>query len=739
MRPLAWLDARFNRLSIGEKLMWLALLPSVLVALVLTLYSLFSGLKTLDGQIRERGRTISMALAQGAEYGLLSGNREALQALVQSTMRQTDVRAVAVMDGRGKVVAISGIPRQEKEAWLGGEEADTGNHWLGFSSEVLPPRLEVDDLLLDTGGPAQPRSIGHIYLELDTRALDEAKQELARNGLLVLVIGLVFAWVLVQRVAQGVLRPILRLSQTVRAMGEGNLGIRVEEGSADEFGDLERGFNRMADRLEDAHRGMQERIERATSQLTYQAQHDALTGLINRREFESRLAMAVTRARQTGREAALLYLDLDQFKVVNDCCGHAAGDDLLRQLTRLFRLRVREGDTLARLGGDEFALLLESCPVTDALPVAETLLGLVQGFRFVWNEQIFVVGVSIGLVVIDGATTGLDEVMVAADQACYGAKAAGRNCIHVHRRDSDEAMRRQGEVDWAARLTRALAEQQFQLDIQRFNPLLPGRQDTLFAEVFLRLADRDGRRIPPMAFLPAAERFDLLPQIERWVLDSVCRELAWLGQNSGCRLVCSVNLSAGAVTRSEFLDELERMLQAHGLAPNRLCLGIPESVASRNAADTQIFAERTRKLGCRLAIEDFGTGMGALGSLETLRPDFIKFPARVVSRLGDDDNLATLVRALCEVARNFQVATVAEGVETSRNLFAARNLGMDYVQGFVVEAPRPMGDWLGGLVRLCHGPRVGEAVDISGLQRGRIPIALSPAASPTSAGGLPRL
>lgn len=426
-----------------------------------------------------------------------------------------------------------------------------------------------------------------------------------------------------------------------------------------------------------------------TLQLSHQASHDALTGLINRTEFERLTQEALVSAQKERRQHVLCYLDLDQFKIVNDTCGHVAGDELLRQLSKLLRSKIRDTDILARLGGDEFGVLLKYCDPQYAPTVADTLCKAVKDFRFVWEEHSFETGVSIGLVTITQDSHSVADILSAADVACYAAKDKGRNQIHISQPDDKELEQRRGEMQWVSRIRRAIEENRFRLYCQTIAPLNPDSGHETHREVLIRLQDEADKLIPPMAFIPAAERYNMMPDIDRWVIRNTFRMIR--GQCSGeCDWICAINLSGQSLCDDSFLEFITSELKQSGIKPDRICFEITETAAVANLVKASYFISVLKGMGCRFALDDFGSGLSSFAYLKNLKVDYLKIDGGFIRDMLNDPLDSALVAAINQIGHIMGIQTIAEFVENDEILQAVRKLGVDYAQGYAIARPGPL-------------------------------------------------
>jgi len=428
---------------------------------------------------------------------------------------------------------------------------------------------------------------------------------------------------------------------------------------------------------------------RLASRLSWQATHDELTQLVNRREFERQLGNVLHSARSEGAEHCLCFMDLDKFKVVNDTCGHVAGDELLRQLADIFRQKIRGADTLARLGGDEFAVILNKCGLGPAVNVAEELRGAIEDFRFGWGDQYFQVGVSIGLVVIDRDSPDVDEIFKAADSACYAAKEAGRNRVHIYSPDDEEISLRRGEAQWMIRIQNALETGQFQLTYQPIVPLNPQADDPVHYEILLRMIDDDGSLIPPGAFLPAAERYQIMARLDLWVIENLFK---WVNTHWDWNStdVFAINLSGQTLADTLVLDSVKRILASYEVPPARICFEITETAAISNLSQAQKFMSELGQLGCRFALDDFGSGLSSFAYLKALPVDYLKIDGAFVKDMVADPIDHAMVQSIHNIGSVLQLMTIAEFVENDAILQCLLDMGVNYAQGYGIAAPKPL-------------------------------------------------
>ena len=443
-------------------------------------------------------------------------------------------------------------------------------------------------------------------------------------------------------------------------------------------------------------------------QMSHQASHDPLTGLVNRREFERRLKLTLDNSASQQRQHALLFLDLDHFKVVNDRCGHNAGDELLRQLTALLQPLLRDSDTLARVGGDEFAALLENCTLDSAARIADKLCKTVCAFRFAWNEQVFPIGVSIGLVNFSNNEVVMTDLLTAADQACYQAKNDGRNRVHVFEPNERDNALLHGESEWRIRIADALEQNRLMLLSQEIRCLGAIGTPVLQYEISMRMVSEAGVQIPPSAFMPAAERYGLIQGVERWMLrHAFAHHAKQCAANGGRQIICCVPVWASGLTDPLFPVFLNSLLAEHSLPPDTLCFQIAETTAIAHLARTMHFIDAMRPLGCLFALDDFGSGISSFAYLTHLRVDFLKIDGAFVMDIANDPVDRAKVEAINHVSHAMGIRTVAKHVEDQDTLEKLRAIRVDYAQGNAIAAPVPLSTTTGAqlVAEKTHRPQ----------------------------------
>ncbi|WP_041622460.1 EAL domain-containing protein [Oscillatoria nigro-viridis] len=427
-----------------------------------------------------------------------------------------------------------------------------------------------------------------------------------------------------------------------------------------------------------------------TRQLSWEENHDALTGLINRRRFEQELVEAIASVKDSNQQHALCYLDLDQFKVVNDTVGHIAGDELLRQITALIQQGVRANDMLARLGGDEFGILLTQCSLSQATLIAENLKDLVHQFRFIWNGKTFIMGVSIGVVAIDQTSQDLRELLGAADAACYAAKARGRNCVHIYSVDDSELIKQRGQRQLISQISRSLETNRFCLYYQKIVSIT-SKPLVEHCEILLRMLDDNGNIVPPNQFIPAAEHYGLITEIDCWVIETFFSNYHKLPEKDVLSQgLYTINLSGASISNNQFMRFLIEQFSRYQVPPQTIGFEITETAAIANFEQARYFMSELKKIGCCFALDDFGSGLSSFAYLMNLPVDYLKIDGAFVKNISHNLISQALVEGFNRIAHAMNLETIAEFVEDETILEKLREIGVDYAQGYGIARPVPI-------------------------------------------------
>lgn len=429
-------------------------------------------------------------------------------------------------------------------------------------------------------------------------------------------------------------------------------------------------------------------VRALSSQLKYYASHDSLTGLINRRQFEQHLENAFKLVQtHTEQKHVVCFMDLDQFKIINDTAGHEAGDEFLKQLSFLLQSLLRRSDILARIGGDEFGIFLEDCDVENALAIADKIRKEIKSFRFIWANNSFEVGASIGLATLDHSTVSLTELMRNADTACYISKEEGRNRIHLFDPNDEDIQKRQGELQWIQHIKDALVNNDFVLHCQTIMNI--GDSQKKHCEILLRLQNSDGNLVPPMSFIPAAERYEIMPDIDKWVITNTAKFLSENKKFIHNRMF-TINLSGQSLGNKGFGGFVIDILKINNIDPAIICFEITETAAISNLTQAVEFMKSLKAIGCCFALDDFGSGLSSFNYLKTMPVDFIKIDGHFILDICDDKTDLAFVEAINRIGHIMGIQTIAEFVENKDVLDKLKEIGVNYAQGYYIDKPKPL-------------------------------------------------
>ena len=688
-----------RNLGIKSRVILLGTMPALLFAIILAGYAISNVFGVLNQSLFERGHIIASQLAPAAEYGVISGNTEVLQKLAQQALtNEQELKTVLIIDSGGMQLALSGraLDKNVIEKLRNNQLKQLNvKNGIVFSSPIYRSLVEIDDynLLFNKEETVQKDSdqllIGNVYVELSNQTLQNIKRDLIYKIIAIGLFGLLLSALIAWWIGRNITKPIQEIAFAVNKVGEGLFAHSIIENSSGELKTLQRGFNSMASSLKQAYDGMQDKINDATSMLQHQAMHDDLTGLINRREFEVRLERSLKTVFENNAQHILCYLDLDQFKLVNDTCGHSAGDELLKQISTLLTNRMRDRDTLARLGGDEFGLLLENCSLADANQITNTILKLVHDYRFTHEDKIFNIGVSIGVVVINDYFDNVSEIIHAADLACYSAKKAGRNQSFLFSAGDAEVTQRRHQVEAIADITDEIDDAQFMLYCQPIVALSAAVSQQHHFEILIRKISADGKIILPTAFIPSAERYHLMPNIDRWVIKNTFAAYRSMLDKSyeKCNYVFSINLSGTSLGDKSLLGYIREQLVIYAIPPTAICFEITETSAIVNLKNTIYIFSALRKLGCSFALDDFGSGMSSFTYLKNFEVDYLKIDGAFIKDMHNNKIDHAMVRSIHSVAEAMNIKTVAEFVENEAILKELKIIGIHYGQGRYLGEP----------------------------------------------------
>lgn len=537
--------------------------------------------------------------------------------------------------------------------------------------------------------------LGFVFVAIDKAALIEDHRQAFIRNVGYITLGLMLCSILVYWVSRSISQPIREMTAALKRFVIGNQHISQVKNTLPEINSLQTTINEISREMQHVEADMRHRIQDAQAQLRYQARHDALTGLVNRQELERRLQQALEDVKQHRADHVFCYMDLDQFRVINDTCGHPAGDEMLRQISMILSQRIRAEDTFARLGGDEFGLLLSYCQVEKAIEIAAQLRQMVESFRFMHEGRLFHTGISIGIVEVTADLKDVGQITRHADAACYVAKDNGRNQIHLFHPEDDVLLKRHVEMEWVLRINEAIEHNDFVLYCQGIFPM---QQKELppFYEILIRKRDEHGGIIPPAEFLPSAERYQLMNKIDRWVIQHAFMALQPLfkTQSSNKPFIVSINLSGMSLGDPTLLPYIKNCFSNYEVSPSHVCFEVTETSAIINIDNTIKLINELKLMGTRFMLDDFGSGMSSFSYLKHLPVDFLKMDGAYVKDITTNKVDLAMAKAIQSVAESMEIETIAEYVEDQATLDCLNEMGVAYAQGFYLNRPIPLSEAL---------------------------------------------
>lgn len=605
----------------------------------------------------------------------------AAQEVAKGILQYYSITSVTITNESNEILA------QLTSGKIGGSEVDAGYGFFGKTKAFTQP------LSFKSG-----ENIGSLSIYIDPAL---AAEGLIDRSVLILLSGLVrnilLAFILVFLFYRTTTKKVINIVTALNNLDLDNPSKnripKTHTKQKNELDDLGDSINRLLDIV---HRDIQKREQReqelyaSQKELTYQANHDILSGLVNRRGFERHLSTAIKSKQTENAEHVFCYLDLDQFKIINDTCGHIAGDELLRQISQLLKKHIRSHDILARLGGDEFGILMEHCNLENAKQIAQKLIDRVNQHRFLWEEKPFVISVSIGMAHISENINSTTDLLRNADIACYAAKDAGRNCFRIYQESVSDIAKIHGDMECVAKINFALENNRFCLYAQIIQPNIKTDKSGLHYEVLLRMLDESGAIIAPNTFLPAAERYHLITKLDTWVIKNQFDYLSRHPKHLDALEMCSINLSGPSLTAPGFLQTVLDCLEHYEIPARKVCFEITETAAISNLTDATSFIVAMHKIGCSFALDDFGTGLSSFAYLKYLPVDYLKIDGVFVKGIVDDPIDYAMVKSIHEVGRVMGKKTVAEFVENSEIELKLKDIGVDFSQGYGIARPCPI-------------------------------------------------
>jgi len=676
---------------------------TVAVGIIILLFSaIYASTWVSNQQVRQvlikQGMQATSNLADNSSLALLYDSPENAGAAIRSTLAFSGVTAVNIYKADKTLFYTSD---KNTEYNLIKETVNTltdnkpiilyedKNSWHFLTPVIVTNNNSIDEQLFRSEVSRDPQTIGYVILISSKARLEViSKGILLSNLMIASVIGLLLLLAL-HKTINRLTQPLYAISEVMRKTEQEEYVPHINSSGPLEVHHIAKAYNHMINAMSERD----EALRKQNIHLENQAIHDHLTGLINRIGFEQALEAAMEECKTLNTHHALCYMDLDKFKIVNDSCGHNAGDELLQHISKIFTLHIRkESDTLARVGGDEFALILKNCSINKAMSIGESICKEIENYRFIWDGRTFSVGVSIGITQLSHNTGSLREVISRADSACYIAKENGRGQVHVTEMGDDELANLSGETQIASQIIDHLENNKFQLYCQIIQPLKPNMENKVQCEILLRMRDNNGKSIPPDKFISSAERYDLMTRIDRWVISHTLEQLA-CNENLIDKIdICTININASSLGDEQFFDFLKEQFNKLSVKPETICFELTETTTLSNTIKANLFIHNVHKLGCRIALDDFVSNSSSFSHIKNMDIDYLKIHGDFFKNIKNNPVNLAMAKSINEIAHILDIETIAEHIEDHDSLNEVKAIGIDHAQGYLISEPLPLNE-----------------------------------------------
>lgn len=682
----------FQNLSIQSRLLLLVIGPVFALSCILLLFDFKEQLQREEDKLAQHALTTAKFLSAVIHNQTeLQGKQYIERLLKASQLGREPYLSLMIADASNRPIASLGASFNIQETLP--------------QQDTVVMQQNTHDITMVKVFSTEPKHslLGYVFVAIDKASLIEDHRQAFIKNVGYITLALMLCSILVSWVSRSISQPIRDMTAALKRFMIGSQQVSHGKNTLPEIKSLQSTINQISREMQHVEADMRHRIQDAQAQLRYQARHDALTGLVNRQELERRLQQALQDVKLHRANHVFCYMDLDQFRVINDTCGHLAGDEMLRQISMILSQRIRAEDTFARLGGDEFGLLLSYCQVEKAIEIAAQLRQMVETFRFMHEGRLFQTGISIGIVEITSDLKDVGQITRHADAACYVAKDNGRNQIHLFHPEDDVLLKRHVEMEWVLRINEAIEHNEFVLYCQGIFPL-QNKELPPFYEILIRKRDEHGGIIPPAEFLPSAERYHLMTKIDRWVIQHAFMALQPLFrmQSSINPFIVSINLSGMSLGDAQLLPYIQNCFETYEIPPTHVCFEVTETSAIINIDNTIKLILELQKLGTRFMLDDFGSGMSSFSYLKHLPVNFLKMDGAYVKDITSSKVDLAMAKAIQSVAQSMEIQTIAEYVEDEATLDCLKEMGVAYAQGFYLNRPLPLSEALSRHMGTTH-------------------------------------